>query len=320
MASVSTARSRATLFGLALAGALAGSAGGAAAQYYGDYEYEYAPRAYGYNYGYSYGYGRRYAPAPEPLSPRMAARIAVSDYGLAQVERTVRGGESFIVEGRMANGRRTRLVLDLYSGDLIRRVNLQPPAEGTPVLPPSARIDPRSERPAQPHLLPLPPERPARLKPPAQANIPAPVAPPSPAAPLNPPEPPKPPAPPAEVNAPATQAPVAPPVLPPAPEPVKPAEQPPVEATAPATAAPVTPAAPVPEPAAPAAGEAKPRLVNPNDVRGSGEPERAPPLTKAEAAPGAAGVGGAMPPVQVEDPAPSVPRPETPMVPVAPLD
>ncbi|RDJ21744.1 hypothetical protein DWF00_25685 [Bosea caraganae] len=284
------------LMGLAVAGALAGSAGGAAAQYYEDYDYEYVPR-----YGYSYGYGQRYAPpAPVPLSQREIARIALREYGLAQVERTARTESTYVVDGQMANGRRTRLIFDLYSGDLVRRVNLQPPGPGTSVAPPVARLDPAEPRPAQPRLLPMPPERPPALKPPAQANAPVRVIPLSPATPPRPPEQEKPPAPPAEASAPATIVPPSPAVVPAAPEPAVPTERPPVEASVPAT------------------GEEKPRLVNPNDVRGTGEPERTPPLAKAETPPGAGGSG--LPPVQVEDPAPSVTRPATPIAPVTPLD
>lgn len=322
MASDSTARSRGVLMGLAVAGALAGSAGGAAAQYY-DYEYDPAPR-YGSSYGYGYGnggYGRRYY-APAPLSQREIARIALQEYGLAQVERTVRTEETLVVEGAMANGRRTRLVFDVYSGDLIRRVNLQPPGPGRPVAPPVARLDPAEPRAPSPRLLPLPPERPPGLKPPAQANVPTGVVPPSPAAPPQAPLPEKPPAPPAEASAPAT-------VVPPSPaaplrleEPAVPAEKPPVEASAPATTVPASPAAPAvptPGPVNPATGEEKPRLVNPADVRGTGEPERAPPLAKVDP-PAAAAAGSGLPPVQVPDPAPSVPRPEMPIAPVAPLE
>lgn len=321
MASETTARSRGMLMGLAVAGALAGSASGAAAQYYYDYEYDYAPR-YGQSYGYGYGgYGRRYY-APAPLSQREIARIAVQDYGLAQVERTMRTDETFVVEGAMANGRRTRLVFDLYSGDLIRRVNLQPPGPGRPVAPPVARLDPAEPRAPSPRLLPLPPERPPGLKPPAQATAPSGVIPPSPAAPPQAPMPEKQPAPPAEATAPAT-------VLPPSPaapsrpeEPVAPVEKPPAEAAAPATTVPASPAAPVaptPGPVNPVTGEEKPKLVNPADVRGTGEPERAPPLAKVEP-PASRPAGSGLPPVQVPDPAPAVPRTETPIAPVTPLD
>jgi len=70
---------------------------------------------------------------------------------------------------------------------------------------------------------------------------------------------------------------------------LKPA-QPPAEASAPATVAPPSPAAPKPD--APAAKPAavpsvapsdigKPKLVNPQDVRGADEPDRLPPLARA---------------------------------------
>lgn len=247
MASVSTAHSRAVLLGLIVAGALAGSAGGAAAQYYydDDYGYEYVPRrAYGYRYGY------REAPPPAPLSTRGVAEIAIRDYGLAQVERTTRTEGEYILDGRMTNGRRVRLILDRFSGDLVRRVNLQSAARAPEI----ARADPRDTVAPQPRLLPLPPERPASLKAPAQAHAPARTIPPAPAVPT-------------------------PPV-----QPEKPADQPPVQASVPATEAPrpaATPAEPTPGATAPS-GEAKPKLVNPNDVRGTDGTEHIPPLAKAD--------------------------------------
>lgn len=287
MASVSSARSRIALIGLAMAGALVGTTGGAAAQYYYDDDYDYAPRS-----GY-YGYGYRYAPPPAPLSARAVARIAIREYGLAQVERTVRTGSSYVVDGQAANGRRTRLIFDLYSGDLVQRVNLQAPERERvrPRAPEVARIEPDA-RPAQPRLLPLPPERPASLKGPAQASAPAQVIPPSPAAPPAAPEPEKPavPPPPVEASAPATEAP----------------------------ASPAAPAAPTPGPTAPS-GEEKPRLVNPNDVRGTEEPDRQPPLAKASPS-GISVAPVELPPIQIPDAAPSAPKPETPAVPVAPLE
>lgn len=71
---------------------------------------------------------------------------------------------------------------------------------------------------------------------------------------------------------------------------LKPA-QPPAAASAPATAAPPSPAAPKPDaaPAKPAAVPSvapkdigKPKLVNPQDVRGAEEPDRTPPLARAQ--------------------------------------
>jgi len=71
---------------------------------------------------------------------------------------------------------------------------------------------------------------------------------------------------------------------------LKPA-QPPAEASAPATAAPPSPAAPKSDavPAKPAAVPnvapkdiGKPKLVNPQDVRGAEEPDRTPPLARAQ--------------------------------------
>lgn len=317
MASVSTARSRAALIGLAVAGALAGSAGGAAAQYYYDYGYEYVPRrAYGYGYGYRYA-----PPPPAPLSSRSIAEIAIREHRLAQVDRTTRTESDFVVDGRMANGRRVRLIFDRFSGDLVRRVNLQTPERMRGPPPDVARVDPREHAPAQPRLLPLPPERPDSLKAPAEANAPAQVVPASPAAPMPAPEREKAPAPPAEASAPATVMPPSPAAPTPPAEQAKPVEQAPAQARAPATeapSAPATPVAPTPGPTAPS-GEEKPKLVNPDDVRGTETPEHKPPLAKAES-PEIKASPVELPPVQIEDPAPSAPRPATPAVPVAPLD
>jgi hypothetical protein len=68
----------------------------------------------------------------------------------------------------------------------------------------------------------------------------------------------------------------------------------------------------------PETGGEKPRLVNPNDVRG-GEPERKPPLAQADPA----GIPNApidLPPVQIEDMSSAAPKSPTPEVPVTPLD
>lgn len=290
MAIRSTTPRRQALMGLAVAGALAGTAGPAAAQYYG-YDDDVIVYRYGYRDDGYRDFGFRYRPAPRApvaLPARSVSRIALRDFGLVQVERTLRSGESYIVDGQAANGRRARLILDAYSGDLIDRIALPPAHRTTPEV---ARADPREiEQPARPRLVPRPPERPAALKPPAQATAPATVIPPAPAA--------------------------APPR---APEPETPAEPaPPVSASAPATTLPAPAPAEV-APAPEAAREPAPKLVNPEDVRGTEGTDRLPPLAKALSGSGSADPAG-MPPVQTEDPAPSVPKAETPIAPVTPLE
>jgi hypothetical protein len=271
-----TAPSRLLLAGLALTGALAGTCGTAAAQYY-YYEEDYYPR----------GYYERYAPLPPAPIPRRApARIAARDYGLAEVDRAMRTGSSYIVDGRSFRGNRERLIFDARSGELVDRIVLQgAPRERT------ARVDPREDERPAPRLTPRPPERPPVLKPPGQASAPATVVPPAPALPR------------------------------PTPEPAKPLAAPPVEAIAPPTTVPkpaAAPPAPTPGATNPESGAEKPRLVNPNDIRG-GEPERKPPLAKADPS-GISVAPVQLPPVQIEDNATANPKPATPEVPVAPLD
>lgn len=280
---------RGALVGMAFAGALAGAAGGASAQYYryddGD-AYGYRPV---YGRGYGYGYREFYPEIPRP--PRRIARVTAGDYGLAAVDRTVRTRASTIVDGRRADGTRVRLIFDAESGALLDRIVLQ----GTgrqPTPPRIARIDPRDDdRPAR-RIVPRPPERPAALRPPGQASAPATIAPPSPAAPARPA----------------------------APE--RPVERPPASASAPATLAPIAPATPpvpTPGPTNPATGADKPALVNPQDVRGAEAQERKPPLAAAEQ-PAIKVAPVQLPPVQLEDSSTARPRPETPAVPVTPLE
>ena len=98
-----------------------------------------------------------------------------------------------------------------------------------------------------------------------------------------------------------------------------PSLKPPGQASAPATEVPPTPAAPAaptPGPADPATGADKPRLVNPSDVRGTETTEREPPLARTEQP----GIPAQLPPVQTQDATPTTPKPETPDVPVTPLD
>lgn len=285
MAIRTTAPLRLVLTSLAAAGAIAGTAGSAAAQYY----YYYEDEAF-----YPRGYYERYAPRPPARVPQGAlGRIAARDYGLVQIDRTVRTGSSYVIDGQRADGRRTRLIIDAYSGELIDSIRLPEARRDVPRV---ARVDPRQDERPAPRLVPRPPDRPPSLKPPGQAAAPATVVPPSPAAP------------------------------PRAVEPDKPAQRPPAEASAPATlppAQPATPAAPTQGPKNPATGADKPTLVNPQDVRGTGEAERKPPLARAEPKADASGITVApviLPPVQLEDSASSKPRSETPAVPVAPLD
>lgn len=217
---------RRRLAGLAVLAVMAGTSAPAVAQL-DDYGGGYA--RYGYGYEYDDDYAPRYDYAPRrarPVPPRAIERTAIQEFGLREVQRTIRTGSAIIVDGVAANGSRLRLIIDRFSGELIDRVVLQAP-------PRAVRLDPREEeRPVQKKLTPRPPERPAALKP----------------------------------------------VLPPA------------EASAPATAVPASPAAPKPE--TPAAKPAavppvaardigRPKLVNPQDVRGADEPDRPPPLARA---------------------------------------
>lgn len=218
---------RRRLAGFVALAAMAGVSGPALAQL-DDYGGGYA--RYGYGYDYDDGYGSRYDYAPRraaPIPPRALEQIAVREFGLREVQRTVRTPSAVVIDGLTANGGRVRLLFDRYNGELIDRIVLQPAPSRT------VRLDPREEeRPAPKKLTPRPPERPAALKPaqpPAEANAPATAAPPSPAAP-------------------------------------KP------------DAAPAKPA-PVPTVAPKDIG--KPKLVNPQDVRGADEPDRLPPLARA---------------------------------------
>lgn len=294
------------LMGLAVAGALAGSAGAASAQIYlYDDDAPYLEQRFGY----------RYAPRPPaPIPPRALSRIAARDFGLAQIDRTVRTSSAYVIDGRTRSGHRVRLIVDPYSGQLLDEIVLQAPARGAPHV---ARIDPRGDI-RQPRAVQRPAERPPSPKTPGQAKAPATVMPPPPAAP--PRAEPAPPAekPPAAATAPATVAPPSP-AAPPRTEPSPPAVKPPAEASAPATVVPPSPAAP----AAPTAGAKetptgadKPKLVNPSDVRGTESTEREPPLARTEQP----GIPAQLPPVQTQDATPSTPKPSTPEVPVTPLD
>jgi hypothetical protein len=282
------AHARLVLTGLALTGALTGTAGTASAQYY-DYR-----DSYGYADSYEYEapryYYRNYVPQqPAQVAPRSAARIAARS-GLVQIDRTLRTEASYIIDGRTAQGRRTRLILDRYSGAVIDSILLPEARPEAPrTAPRIARADPREVERRAPRPVPQPPERPAELKPPMEANAPATQPAPAP------------------VTAP-----------PPAPAPARPAPAP-STAHAPATAAPTAPATAAPPaaspaaPAAPAVEVVKPRPVNPEDVRGTDPAnDRLPPLAAAQkpagAAPGTAAPAASepisFPPFKVDDVAP----------------
>ncbi len=250
--------------------AIAATAGGAATPALAqldDYGGGYAYYGRGHERDYGYGPVRRfdYAPLPPaPIPPRAVERIAMREYGLVEVQRTIRTRSAVVVDGQAANGSRVRLILDRYSGELIDRIVLQSAPSR------AVRLDPREEPPATKRVTPRPAEKPAAVRPvqPGQASAPATVAPASPAAPR------------------------------------------------PAATAPAKPAA---LPAVAPRDIGKPKLVNPEDVRDAGEPERAPPL--ARAAPGDIPTPDtSLPPVQIEDSRPSVAAPETPAVPVTPLN
>lgn len=216
MAMRSDAARRMALAGLAMAGALAVAAGPAAAQYY-IYEEEILPRDDGYRYR---PLPRYLATLPPTLPMRDIGLIARREFGLARIERTLRSGQTYVIDGETARGRRVRLLLDAYSGDLIDRIPLPGSRPATPA-DEIARVEPRAD--GGRRLVPLPPQRPPAPKPPAEASAPASVVPRPPAA----------------------------------------------------------PPAPSPGPTTPETGAMKPRLVNPQDVRGSEDAERLPPLARA---------------------------------------
>lgn len=306
MAIRTTLPRRTALMGLAVAGALAGTAGAASAQYYVYDDAPYLEQRFGY--GYRYAVPR----PPAPIPPRAASRIAARDFGLVQIDRTVTTGSAYVVDGRTRSGARVRLILDPYSGQLLDEIVLQGPRRNAPRV---ARTDPREEvRPRPAPRSQQPPERPAVLKPPGQATAPATVIPPAPATPPRAEPTPAPDKPPAAASAPATEIPPAP-AAPPRAEPTPAPDKPPAEASAPATETPPAPTAPAPGPGAPATAAPTPRLVNPSDVRGTEPGEAKPPLARSEP-----GIPAQLPPVQPQDATPTTPRPQTPDVPVTPLD
>lgn len=259
MTNHATAGQRTALMGLLVAGALAATAGSASAQYYSysDEGDPFPPRRY--QHGYRDFIYRELPPRSVWGAPERQDRRSARGYGLARIDRSVDRGNIRIVDGVAADGRHLRVIVDAYSGDLLRRITL--PGEPRPT-PRVARVDPREEQ-AHPRqqLVPQPPERPAELKPPAEASAPATTAPP-------------------------------------------PAAKPPE---------------PSPGPADPRTGADKPKLVNPDDVRGIEEGERKPPIAAAQPAVPAPSSA------PIEQPAPAAPAPATAapgvtIAPVAPLE
>lgn len=278
----SLAPSRLAVTGFVLAGAMAGSLTGASAQYYEPYEDAY-PRSYGYRYSEPYDgyYGQRLAP------PRVVRRIDARAFGLVRVDRAIRAGSSQVVDGVGVDGSRVRLIFDARSGAFVDRIVLAPaPRQRV------ARIDPDlADRPTT-RLVPRPPERPAALKPPAQAK------------------------------APATEQPASP-VLPPRAEPEKPAPSQPAEASAPATTMPPATPAPDASPAdatQPETGAKRPRVVYPSPIQENRSSESSPPLARADEPVIPVPPVVDLPPVQIQDLAPAKPAAETPAVPVTPME
>ncbi|MBX9873748.1 MAG: hypothetical protein K2X84_02740, partial [Beijerinckiaceae bacterium] len=133
MAIRSTATRRSTLMGVAVAGALAGATGSASAQYYLYEDAPYLEQRFGYGYRYL-------APRPPaPIPQRSLGRIAVRDYGLTRVDRTIATGSAYVVDGRTRSGARVRLILDPYSGQVLDEIVLQAPPRTAPRV---ARTDP----------------------------------------------------------------------------------------------------------------------------------------------------------------------------------
>lgn len=272
MAFRSMAPARSVLLGLTIAGTMAGASGPAAAQYYLDDE----PDGYDEPYGYApgYGYRQRYVPArPIPrVTERDINRVATRDFGLTQVERLIRTGASYVVDGRDLSGAKRRLIFDARNGQLLDQVVLQPARPAPSQL---ARVAPREpQRATAPALIPHPPERPPELKGPPQASAPATIIPPSPAAPPAPDAlPAQPKDEPATASAPATQVPETP-VVPKPPAEAKPAEPPQLVEPKPAEPR-EDPKPPVAEaPQAPAV-ETRPEGATPEPVKPA-EPELPP--------------------------------------------
>jgi len=76
----------------------------------------------------------------------------------------------------------------------------------------------------------------------------------------------------------------------------------------------------VPDADAAPAEPKKPRVVYPSPIPAPPEPERAAPLAKAPEPEIPVPAVGELPPVQIQDLAPAAPKPETPAIPVAPME
>lgn len=301
----STALLRGGLIGLAALASLAATAGSATAQYYYDDGYRYPPAeidGYGPRYGYGYGYGYReddgylYRPAPRRRLPAAVTaeeigRLAYERHGLTRIDRLTRSGDAYIVEGARADGRRQRLVLDAYAGDLIRRQTLSSPRPPDP-----ARAAPQEN--ARPKAVPAPPQRPAQIE--------APGSPPPPAAPAQPPVP--------QQN--AAPPPQAAPVAPPQPQP-QPAAPPSAPQTGTEPPKPVNPQDVRP----PQWSQPKPGAAAPQDgANAQPAPPKPPESTTAPSPAPAAPGASTIPPVQGQDETSSRPRVETVIPPVTPTE
>lgn len=215
-----------------------------------------------------------------PLPPHAIGDIVRLDYGFRTIRSMTRDGPYYVVEGLDRRGLGARVVLDAYHGYLVDSTALRPPADMPQRL---ARIEPpQSPERGTARMMPVPPARPPLVR---QGM----------------------------------------------PEVKPPAAQPPVAATAPASPLPanivprpvprqslIPDTGPAPSGTAPPAirdtpaSRAAPKLVNPQDVRPSGDPERTPPL--ARSAP------GTMAPAALDDATPNPRGPATPAVPVMPLN
>jgi resuscitation-promoting factor RpfA len=219
-----------------------------------------------------------------PLPPHAIGDIVRLDYGFRSIHSMDRDGPYYVVEGLDRRGLGARVVLDAYHGYLIDSMALRPPANIPQRL---ARAEPQGlDRGAIPdrgtaRIVPVPPPRPPVMRQIApDAKLPA----------ARPPE---------AATAPASTLPGS---L--VPKPV------PRQSLIPDTGARPSGAAPAP-PETPAS-RAAPRLVNPQDVRSSGDVERTPPMARSTPAP--------LAPAILDDATPAPRGPETPAVPVTPLN
>jgi hypothetical protein len=220
-----------------------------------------------------FGWGSR----GDYLTPREVSDI-VEDYGYTPVTRPRLTGDLYVVEGRDPRGYRVRLLVDAYSGNVVRRALLTTPSDRRldveamrpPGSVPQADEPLTDQRPVETSPKPqLPAKKPAETR--SKAKHPVTAA--------RPPSEAKPPAPhqpsPAEAAKPATTAARPPGATEPSPVPVAP---PPIEEAKPATTA-VVPSGPARGPAraiAPAPGASTVPPVLLDDVRPKALPEPPP--------------------------------------------